>query len=189
VKGHRPNHILHLILSIITLGIWLIVWVLVGLFGGETRRTITVQPDGGVVGEPGAGTWKYENGRVDATRRLLPQRWRTSPACSAFLQGSRLCEPALLLDDQRGALLEPVLEFTHGDKLQSSAPNPTQLWTDVLVEEVTTAPKSSSRLTRFRASRPVSARPEPRRLSIQPPDSERCGFFSRRRGNLGGRPI
>jgi hypothetical protein len=55
VKGHRPNHILHLILSIITLGFWLIVWLLVGVFGGETRRTVTVHPDGRVLDEHGQG--------------------------------------------------------------------------------------------------------------------------------------
>jgi hypothetical protein len=42
VKGHRPNHILHLILTIITLGVWAIVWLLLTAFGGEKRKTITV---------------------------------------------------------------------------------------------------------------------------------------------------
>ena len=41
VKGHRPNHILHLILTIITLGFWAIVWIAVAVFGGEKRKTIT----------------------------------------------------------------------------------------------------------------------------------------------------
>jgi hypothetical protein len=41
VKGHRPNHILHLILTIITLGFWAIVWIAVTIFGGEKRKTIT----------------------------------------------------------------------------------------------------------------------------------------------------
>ena len=42
VKGHRPNHILHLILTIVTLGAWAIVWIAVVVFGGEKRKTITV---------------------------------------------------------------------------------------------------------------------------------------------------
>ena len=42
VKGHRPNHILHLILTIVTLGVWAIVWIAVVVFGGEKRKTITV---------------------------------------------------------------------------------------------------------------------------------------------------
>ena len=46
VRGHRPNHILHLILSIITLGIWLIVWLLVAAWGGEKRRTLMVDEFG-----------------------------------------------------------------------------------------------------------------------------------------------
>ena len=86
VKGHRPNHILHLILSIITLGnSWLIVL--------DSRRPVRRRDapnhtpfnlTGASSTSTVAGTWKYENGKVDATRRLLPQRWRTSPACSAF---------------------------------------------------------------------------------------------------------
>ena len=42
VKGHRPNHILHLILTIITLGMWAIVWILLSIFGGEKRKTLAV---------------------------------------------------------------------------------------------------------------------------------------------------
>ena len=42
VKGHRPNHILHLILTILTLGAWAVIWLLVTAFGGEKRKTITV---------------------------------------------------------------------------------------------------------------------------------------------------
>jgi hypothetical protein len=46
VTGHRPNHLLHLILSVLTLGLWLIVWLIVALAGGEKRKTVTVAPDG-----------------------------------------------------------------------------------------------------------------------------------------------
>src|SRR5262245_28944677 len=48
VKGHRTNHILHLILTVITLGIWLIVWILVALLGGEKREFIAVNEIGQV---------------------------------------------------------------------------------------------------------------------------------------------
>jgi len=46
LKGHRPNHILHLILTLVTLGAWAIVWILVAIFGGEKRRLIVVDDDG-----------------------------------------------------------------------------------------------------------------------------------------------
>lgn len=46
VRGHRPNHVLHLILSIITAGIWLFVWLFVAIVGGEKRKTITIGPEG-----------------------------------------------------------------------------------------------------------------------------------------------
>jgi hypothetical protein len=37
-RGHRLNNFMHLILTIITFGLWGIVWLLLGLFGGEKRR-------------------------------------------------------------------------------------------------------------------------------------------------------
>ena len=46
VKGQRPNHVLHLILSLVTLGIWLIVWLLVAIFAGEKRKVIRVDESG-----------------------------------------------------------------------------------------------------------------------------------------------
>ena len=44
VRSHRVNHLLHLALSVLTLGVWLIVWVLVALTGGEKRRSFA-KPD------------------------------------------------------------------------------------------------------------------------------------------------
>ena len=38
VKGNRPSHVLHLLLSVFTLGIWLPIWVLISAFGGEKRQ-------------------------------------------------------------------------------------------------------------------------------------------------------
>lgn len=56
VHGRRPNHLLHLILSIITLGLWaLCVWLPLVLFGGEKRRVITVDPYGNVTRSRGRG--------------------------------------------------------------------------------------------------------------------------------------
>ena len=46
VTGHRPNNVLHLILSIVTLGLWLIVWLIVALAGGEKRKVLTVDEYG-----------------------------------------------------------------------------------------------------------------------------------------------
>jgi hypothetical protein len=48
VKGHRTNHVLHLILTIITLGIWAIVWLLMAIFGGEKYRFVSVDEYGNV---------------------------------------------------------------------------------------------------------------------------------------------
>jgi hypothetical protein len=46
VSGNRPNHILHLILTILTLGLWLIPWIIITIAGGEKRQTLTITPDG-----------------------------------------------------------------------------------------------------------------------------------------------
>ena len=40
VRGHRVNHVLHLLISVFTLGLWVIVWLLVAITGGERRKTI-----------------------------------------------------------------------------------------------------------------------------------------------------
>lgn len=50
VKGHRTNHILHLILSIVTLGLWLIVWLIVALTNKEKRRVVMIDEYGRITG-------------------------------------------------------------------------------------------------------------------------------------------
>jgi hypothetical protein len=48
-RGKRPNHVLHLILSLLTLGLWAIfVWLPIGLFGGEKRFVLRVDQTGQV---------------------------------------------------------------------------------------------------------------------------------------------
>lgn len=49
VKGHRPNHILHLILTIITLGFWVFVWAGVALLGGERRTVLNIDEYGNLI--------------------------------------------------------------------------------------------------------------------------------------------
>jgi hypothetical protein len=48
VKGHRPNHVLHLILTLVTVGLWAVVWILVALLGGEKRFVVNVDEYGHV---------------------------------------------------------------------------------------------------------------------------------------------
>ena len=40
VYGKPVNHVLHLLLSIFTLGFWLLVWILLSILGGEERRLV-----------------------------------------------------------------------------------------------------------------------------------------------------
>ena len=42
VSGRRVNHLLHFFISLFTLGFWLIVWLALGLFGGEKRVVVRV---------------------------------------------------------------------------------------------------------------------------------------------------
>ena len=49
VNGKPVNHILHLILSLVTLGLWLIPWGIMAIAGGERREMITVDEFGNVL--------------------------------------------------------------------------------------------------------------------------------------------
>jgi hypothetical protein len=42
VAGHRPNHVLHLLLTVFTLGLWLPVWLLLSITQKEQRKQIAV---------------------------------------------------------------------------------------------------------------------------------------------------
>ena len=49
VSGKPVNHILHLILTIVTVGFWGIVWLILVIAGGEKREMITVDEYGNVL--------------------------------------------------------------------------------------------------------------------------------------------
>lgn len=49
VKGKPTNHLLHLLLSIFTLGLWIPVWIGISLFSGQDEVFVTVTEDGAVV--------------------------------------------------------------------------------------------------------------------------------------------
>jgi len=42
VRGRRANHLLHFLISLVTLGIWSPVWIVITAVGGEKRTTIDV---------------------------------------------------------------------------------------------------------------------------------------------------
>ncbi len=46
VSGRRVNHVLHLLLSILLIGLWLIVWLILAITGGEKRWLIEVSETG-----------------------------------------------------------------------------------------------------------------------------------------------
>jgi hypothetical protein len=48
VRGKNINHVLHLILTLVTLGFWVIIWIALAIFGGEKRSMVTVDEYGNV---------------------------------------------------------------------------------------------------------------------------------------------
>jgi hypothetical protein len=48
VKGKRVNHLLHLILTLVTLFAWGLVWIGLAIFGGEKRSIVAVDEYGNV---------------------------------------------------------------------------------------------------------------------------------------------
>lgn len=48
VKGKRTNHVLHLILSVVTMGSWLPVWVILAIVNQEQKHLLTVDAHGKV---------------------------------------------------------------------------------------------------------------------------------------------
>lgn len=47
--GGGPNHALHLILTLLTCGMWLPIWILVAIFGGGSSSSVAVGSGAGVV--------------------------------------------------------------------------------------------------------------------------------------------
>lgn len=45
-RGKNTSHVLHLLLTLLTLGVWLIVWIPLILFGGEQRKLLSVNEYG-----------------------------------------------------------------------------------------------------------------------------------------------
>ena len=46
VKGSKTNHVLHLILTLLTASLWAVVWVALAIFGGEKRTVVDVDEYG-----------------------------------------------------------------------------------------------------------------------------------------------
>lgn len=46
VKGKKVNHVLHLILTLVTFSLWAPVWIILAIFGGEKRSLVTVDEYG-----------------------------------------------------------------------------------------------------------------------------------------------
>ena len=48
ITGRRPNHVLHFVVGLVTLGFWWLVWAGIALFGGEKRQIAQVDEFGNV---------------------------------------------------------------------------------------------------------------------------------------------
>ncbi len=48
VAGGQPNHVLHLLVTLITCGLWALVWFLIAATSRKHRVSLVVNPDGTV---------------------------------------------------------------------------------------------------------------------------------------------
>lgn len=48
-KGKDTSHLLHLVLSVVTLGLWIPVWIVVTIAAGKKTRLVTVNEQGSVI--------------------------------------------------------------------------------------------------------------------------------------------
>jgi hypothetical protein len=88
---------------------------------------------------------------------------------------------SVTLERQRRAPAQPVFHLRDRNELQASAPNPTQLWPDVLVEEITTASPAPA-LLRLGVSAKRRGDSVSSDLAIAPPSSADPTFgFTRAR--------
>lgn len=46
VTGQPVNHVLHLLLTILTCGLWALVWLILAGNGGEQRKVVWIDPYG-----------------------------------------------------------------------------------------------------------------------------------------------
>lgn len=49
VRGGKCNHVLHLLLSLFTVGLWVIVWFFMAMASGEHRTSISVDEFGSIL--------------------------------------------------------------------------------------------------------------------------------------------
>jgi hypothetical protein len=93
VYGKPVNHILHLLLTILTAGLWIIVWIILVVSGGEKRWMINVDESGNVQNQ-------QVHGPVAIPQTIVVSPV-TAPAPSAPLSGStsdKLTELKKMLD-------------------------------------------------------------------------------------------
>jgi hypothetical protein len=46
VSGQPINHVLHLLLTVFTCGVWLIIWAVISMLSSMKRLTLILNPDG-----------------------------------------------------------------------------------------------------------------------------------------------
>src|SRR5262249_24450447 len=77
VSGNKPNHILHLLLKVFTIGLWAPIWAIVAITTDERRITVYAD-EYGRVGYAGPA-------EVQAT-----SKWKSGPVQAAILGGAVL---------------------------------------------------------------------------------------------------
>jgi len=88
------NHVLHLVLTIVTLGFWLPVWILIAIFGGRNSPTVVTTSAAG--GGGGGGAPSYQPQAFPYMHQAAPA---APPANPSFAPPSppQVVQPAPLL--------------------------------------------------------------------------------------------
>ena len=55
IRGQKVNHVLHLILTLVTVGLWGLIWIALVTLGGEERQMVQVDEWGNTSVAPGWG--------------------------------------------------------------------------------------------------------------------------------------
>jgi hypothetical protein len=122
--GGEVNHLAHLVASVLTCGVWLPVWVILGVTGAEKRLSITVDPHGVVLFNgrpagsapgpappirPAARPWRGNAGAIAAAtmRRDLRRKAREQAARDPLLARElRIGRPDLPRQYDDGGLID-----------------------------------------------------------------------------------
>jgi len=95
IKSTKVNHILHLLLSIITAGIWVVIWILITISAGSEKRGYETRLKD-FYGMKG----RLENKKADKKRKQDIEDTPTMDKTEKLIKLSEMLEKGLLTEDE-----------------------------------------------------------------------------------------